>query len=66
MVLRLKIDGRGKYILVTLDSRSVVMESSFELKICKAPYKIKTLRLSDHDFYNTLRSKLMWGVDKRN
>ena len=66
MTLTLKIDGRSKHILVSLDSRSVVMESSFELKISKAPYTIKTLRLNGHQFYNTLRSKLMWGVDKRN
>ncbi len=66
MLLTLRIDGRGKQILVSLDSRSVVIESSFELRISKAPYKIKTLRLKGHEFYNTLRSKLMWGADKRN
>ena len=64
--LTLKIDGRSKHILVSLDSRSVVMESNLELKISKAPYKIKTLHLKDHQFYNTIRSKLMWGVDRRN
>ncbi len=66
MNLTLKIDGRSGHVLVSLDSRSVVVESSLELRISKAPYKIKTLRLSDHQFFNTLRSKLMWGVDKRN
>ncbi len=66
MMLTLKIEGRGRQILVSLDSRSIVIESSLELRISKAPYKIKTLRLKDHQFYNTLRSKLMWGVDKRN
>lgn len=66
MSLSLKIDGRGGHIMVSLDSRSVVMESGFELEISKAPYQIRTLRLRDHYFYNTLRSKLMWGADKRN
>jgi NAD+ kinase len=66
MELTLRIDGRSRHILVSLDSRSVVMESGFELKIRKAPYSIKTLRLKDHEFYNILRSKLMWGADKRN
>lgn len=66
MILTLRIDGRGRHVLASLDSRSVVIESSLELRLSKAPYKIKTLRLKDHQFYNTLRSKLMWGVDKRN
>lgn len=66
MSLTLKIDGRSRHVLVSLDSRSVVVESSLELRISKAPYKIKTLRLKDHQFFNTLRSKLMWGLDKRN
>ena len=66
MNLKLKIDGRSRHVLVSLDSRSVVVESSLELNISKAPYKIKTLRLKDHQFFNTLRSKLMWGVDNRN
>jgi len=66
MTLTLKIEGRSKHLLVSLDSRSLVMESSLELIVSKASYKIKTLRLKDHQFYNTLRSKLMWGVDRRN
>ena len=51
MSLSLKIDGRGGNIMVSLDSRSVVMESGFELVISKAPYQIRTLRLRDHYFY---------------
>jgi len=66
MTLTLKIDGRSKNVMVSLDSRSVVIESSMELKVRKAPYKLKTLRLEGHQFYNTLRTKLMWGVDRRN
>ena len=66
MKLTLTMEGRSGHIMVSLDSRSVVMDSSIELRICKAPYRIKTLRLMDHLFYNTLRSKLMWGADSRN
>ena len=64
--LTLQMEGRGGHILVSLDSRSVVVESGLELKISKAPFVVKTLRLKDHSFYNTLRTKLMWGADKRN
>lgn len=65
-VLRLQTGGRGRHVLVSLDSRSVVAEAGLELTIRKAPFQIITLRLKDHSFYNTLRTKLMWGADKRN
>ena len=65
-VLSLRMDGRGGKILVSMDSRSVVVDSSIELRVVKAPFSVKTLRLGEHQFYNTLRSKLMWGADKRN
>ncbi|MCK5821667.1 MAG: NAD kinase [Bacteroidales bacterium] len=66
MELKLRVEGRSGKVLVSLDSRSVVMETGLELRITKAPFKVLTIRLNDHSFYNTLRSKLMWGVDKRN
>jgi len=66
MELKLKMEGRSGHVLVSLDSRSIVASTDIELTIKKAPYKVKTLRLKDHSFYNTLRSKLMWGADKRN
>ena len=66
MVLTLKIESRSCNLLVSADSRSVVIDHNLELTIAKAPYTIRTLRLNDHNFYQTLRTKLMWGADKRN
>lgn len=66
MELKLRMEGRTGHVLVSLDSRSVVVEAGLELRITKAPFKVKTLRLQDQSFYNTLRSKLMWGLDRRN
>jgi len=66
MELKLRMEGRSGNILVSLDSRSFVVEAGLELRITRAPFKVLTIRLNDHSFYNTLRSKLMWGVDRRN
>jgi len=66
MILTLKMESRGGNLLVTADSRSVVMDHSLELTIRKASFRITTIRLRGHNFYQTLRSKLMWGADKRN
>jgi len=64
--ITLKVEGRSDSYLASLDSRSVSFEASNELKISKADFKIKVLKLNTHSFYSTLRNKLMWGVDKRN
>ncbi len=64
--ITLKVEGRSDSYLASLDSRSISFEALSELKITKADFKIKVLKLHTHTFYNTLRNKLMWGVDKRN
>ncbi len=64
--LTLKIEGRGHQFLATVDSRSKTFDFPGTLKIRKAGFTIKTLRLHGHTFYSTLRNKLMWGLDKRN
>jgi len=64
--ITLKVEGRSDSYLASLDSRSVSFEALHELKISKADFKIKVLKLKTHSFYSTLRNKLMWGADKRN
>jgi NAD+ kinase len=62
----LQVEGRGLHFLTSVDSKSEAVFFSGLLKIRKAPFKVKTIRLKDHSFFTTLRNKLMWGVDKRN
>ncbi|MBN1985204.1 MAG: NAD kinase [Prolixibacteraceae bacterium] len=64
--IKLKVEGRGTHYLTSLDFRSVPVEFSTTITIKKASFKLKTLQLPELTFFNTLRNKLMWGVDKRN
>jgi len=64
--LRLKVEGRSKHFLATLDSRSYNVDSEDELMVRKAEFKVKIIQLPDQNFFSTIRQKLMWGVDKRN
>ena len=64
--IRLKIEGRGKEFLCSLDSRSVAIESSVELIIKKAKFKLNVIQTEDQNFLNTIRNKMMWGLDRRN
>ncbi len=64
--LTLRVEGRGQQFLASLDSRSEAVSFPGEIFISKADFHVKTLRLAGHSFFSTLRSKLMWGADRRN
>ncbi len=64
--LTLKVEGRGQQFLASLDSRSKAIDFPGEVHIQKADFRIKTIKLREHDFFSTLRNKLMWGTDRRN
>lgn len=64
--ISLKVSGRGKSHLVSLDSRIATLKNNTVITIKKAPFHIKLVQLSEDSFIKTLRKKLLWGEDKRN
>lgn len=64
--IKLKVTGREKNYLVSLDSRTATLKNETEIIIKKAPNKIKMVELKDESFLITLRKKLLWGEDRRN
>ncbi len=65
-IITLKVEGRSPNYLVTLDSRSEVIESNIELTIKKADFSAHFIKLENQNFFTTMRNKLLWGLDKRN
>jgi len=63
---RIEVESRDDSYLLTLDSRTEILDGKVQLELKRAEFTVKTLRIKGATFYNTLRSKLMWGVDKRN
>ena len=64
--LEFRVESRSKKFQVSLDSRSETIDDSWTLKIRRAPFKVKLLQVPNHDYFNTLRQKLNWGLDVRN
>ena len=65
--IRLRIEGRdAEEILCTLDSRSVTIDSSVELTIKRADFELNAIQTENQNFLNTIRNKMMWGLDHRN
>lgn len=64
--IQLKVSGREKNYLVSLDSRIATVENDSILSIKKTPFQINMVEIHDETFLKTLRKKLLWGEDKRN
>jgi NAD+ kinase len=64
--IELKISSREEWNLVSLDSRIYSIKNGESLKVRLADFTIAMVETADHTFANTLRNKLMWGMDKRN
>lgn len=64
--ITLKVSGREKTYLVSMDSRIATLENETTLIIKKAPFTVKLVQLEGDSFIKTLRKKLLWGEDKRN
>ncbi|MBM71848.1 MAG: NAD kinase [Crocinitomicaceae bacterium] len=63
--ITLEASGRDTSFLLSLDSRSFKLKPRAKVKIKPAPFKVKLLNLEDQYFFNTLRSKMHWGMDPR-
>ena len=64
--ITLKVSGREKSYLVSLDSRVATVKNNTIITIKKASFYIKLVQLKEDSFIKTLRNKLLWGEDKRN
>ncbi len=64
--IKLKVEGRERQFLASLDSRIYSIETGAELTVRLADFNIKMVKTEIQDFPTTLRNKLTWGLDKRN
>jgi len=64
-VLTLEVESRNQNFLISLDGRSNIFTTGTKLIIKKADFTLRVIKRKENTFYNTLRNKLMWGVDPR-
>ena len=58
----LRVRSRSQSYLTSLDGRSCTLRESILLHIEKAPYTIKLVKLGERTFFDSLKTKLAWGV----
>ena len=64
--IMLKVESRKDQYMASLDLRSQMLSNDVEIHVKKANFTVTVAKRTSYDFYSTLRSKLMWGADKRN
>ena len=64
--ITLKIVDADPNFMISLDSQSKVVKSDVEIHVSKANFQVGLVRFGPNDYFDTLRGKLMWGIDSRN
>lgn len=64
--IKLSIEGRERNYLISIDGCSKNIRQKEEVIIRKAEYMINVIKLEDTNFLDTIRNKMLWGIDNRN
>lgn len=65
-IISFEVEGRADQFICALDARREIVTKSIQLAVKKEKFTIKLARLNENNFLSTLRTKLTWGLDKRN
>ena len=63
--ITLTVESRSHNFLVAIDGRSEKCKEGTQIKLRRAPYDVKVVKRPDQRYFNTLREKMMWGIDAR-
>jgi len=65
-IISFEIEGRAENFLCTLDSRFESITAAHQLAVRKNDFPIRLVQLHGVSFLETIREKLIWGIDTRN
>ena len=65
-VVSFEIEGRADQFICALDARKEIVDKTVQLAMRKEQFCVNLVRLNENSFLSTLRTKLTWGLDKRN
>ena len=63
--LTVKTSETPENILFSYDGIILPHNSKFDVEISRSDYSFHLIQLPDQNYFETLRNKLMWGMDKR-
>lgn len=65
-VISFEVEGRADQFICALDARREIVGKTVQLAVKKEKFGVNLVRLNENSFLSTLRTKLTWGLDKRN
>ena len=65
-VISFEIEGRTEELICALDARKEIVPKTIELALNQELFSVSFIRLNENSYLTTLRTKLTWGLDKRN
>ena len=65
VVVEWQIRSRSGNFLLAVDGRSQTFPSGAKVRLRKADYKVKVVKMPEQNFFMMLRDKMMWGIDQR-
>ncbi len=63
VVIDVATESRSASFLLSIDGKSVTLPIETRLQLVKAPYVVNVVIHKNHNFVDTLRHKLLWGMD---
>ena len=65
-IISFEIESRSDQFICVLDARREIVDKDIQLAVKKEKFTVNLVRLNENNFLSTLRTKLTWGLDKRN
>lgn len=65
-IISFEVETRSDKFICSVDARREVLDVKTQVAVRKEDFTIGLMRLNENTFLETLRTKLTWGVDKRN
>lgn len=63
--IRLTIDARDPFAVAAIDNESFTIKNGSSFTITRAQERVFLVKLQNISFYDTLKNKMMWGLDSR-
>ncbi len=64
--LTVEVQARSGFYSLNIDTQKIILEEKVKLFIRKEDFFIQTVLFENNNFYDVIREKLLWGLDKRN
>ncbi|MCK9404047.1 MAG: NAD kinase [Chitinophagaceae bacterium] len=65
-VISFEVESRAEQFICAMDARREIVNKSIQLAVRCEKFRVSLIRLNENSFLSTLRTKLTWGLDKRN